>query len=127
MDFMAAFKFDRAGVFPYSHEEDTPAFRQLKDGVPDKVKMSRADALMELQQEISLNLNQERIGKSYKVLIDRNEGDYCIGRTQYDSPEVDNEVLIAPDPHLQTGNFYQVQITGAEAFDLYGRVVGSTL
>jgi ribosomal protein S12 methylthiotransferase len=126
MEFMASFRFDRVGVFPYSHEEDTPAFKRYKDEIPEKVKVARADALMELQQEISLELNRNRVGKSYRVLIDRKEGEYFIGRTQYDSPDVDNEVLIPQGPSLKAGNFYQVRIEGAEAFDLYGRVEGFT-
>ena len=122
MDFLANFRFDRLGVFPYSHEEDTPAFRNFEDEVPDKVKSDRAEAIMELQQEISLQLNQERVGKSFKVLIDREEADYFVGRTQHDSPEVDNEVLIQANQDLTIGMFYQVKITGAEEFDLYGVV-----
>lgn len=123
MEFLAAFKFERLGVFPYSHEEGTPAFRKFKDRIPAKVKSDRAGAVMELQQEISLELNQARIGKSYKVLIDREEGGYFVGRTQYDSPEVDNEVLIPADQILHPGNFCQVTITGAGEFDLYGTVL----
>lgn len=122
LDFLSSFRFERLGVFPYSHEEDTPAFTLLQDSIPDQVKASRAEAIMTLQQEISQRLNEEKIGRSYKVLIDRRESDYYVGRTQYDSPEVDNEVLIPADQNLQTGEFYQVNITGAEEFDLYGRV-----
>lgn len=122
LDFLSSFRFERLGVFPYSHEEDTPAFTLLQDSIPDQVKASRAEAIMTLQQEISQRLNEEKIGRSYKVLIDRRESDYYVGRTQYDSPEVDNEVLIPAEQNLQTGEFYQVNITGAEEFDLYGRV-----
>jgi ribosomal protein S12 methylthiotransferase len=121
LEFMKEFRFDRVGVFPYSHEENTPAFRRYADPIPRKTKISRVEMLMELQQEISLELNQEKVGKIYKVLIDRREGDYLIGRTQFDSPEVDNEILIPANPALETGHFYRVRITGAEAFDLYGR------
>ncbi len=120
LDFVRAFKFERLGVFPYSHEEGTPAFKNFQDLIPDKVKSERAGAIMELQQEISLQLNEEKIGKTFKVLIDRREEGYFVGRTQYDSPEVDNEVLVADDQPLSIGHFYQVKITGAGDFDLYG-------
>jgi ribosomal protein S12 methylthiotransferase len=122
MTFLSAFRFERLGVFPYSHEEDTPAFNQYSDSIPEQLKSSRAEAIMALQQEISQKLNEDKIGKTFRVLIDRREADYYVGRTQYDSPEVDNEVLIPADRELQTGEFYQVRITGAEEFDLYGRV-----
>lgn len=122
MDFLSEFRFDRLGVFPYSHEEDAPAFKKFRDDIPGKVKVDRAEAIMELQQEISLKLNQDRIGKSYKVLIDREEDGYYVGRTQHDSPEVDNEVLISNDNDLTIGSFYKVKISGAEEFDLYGSV-----
>ncbi|MCK5138088.1 MAG: 30S ribosomal protein S12 methylthiotransferase RimO [Bacteroidales bacterium] len=122
LDFLARFRFDRLGVFPYSHEEDTPAFKQYEDQIPEKTKSVRAEAVMKLQQDISFQLNQDRVGKSFKVLIDKEEEDYYIGRTQYDSPEVDNEVLIPVDQNLSVGNYYRVKITGAEEFDLYGIV-----
>ena len=123
MDFIAAFRFERLGVFPYSHEEDTPAYKNFQDQIPEKVKSARAEAIMALQQEISLSLNEQKIGKIFKVLIDRREEGYFVGRTQYDSPEVDNEVLIPDDQMLPTGEFYQVRITGAEEFDLFGEVI----
>ena len=126
LDYMAAFRFDRLGVFPYSHEDDTPAHLQYKDHIPDKTKTERAEAVMQLQQGISLKHNQERVGKSFKVLVDRKEDDYYVGRTQYDSPEVDNEVLITSEVELEIGQFYRVEITGAEDFDLYGEVVPSS-
>ena len=122
MDFIKSFRFERLGVFPYSHEEDTPAYQDYQDLVPDKVKAERAGAIMELQQEISLQLNESKIGKLFKVLIDRREDGYFVGRTQYDSPEVDNEVLIEDSQELSIGHFYQVKITGAGEFDLYGIV-----
>jgi len=122
MDFLSEFRFDRLGVFPYSHEEDTPAFMNFKDDIPERVKSDRAEAIMELQQAISLKLNRERVGKSFRVLIDREEEAYYVGRTQYDSPEVDNEVLIPSSYKLSTGNFYQVRITDAGEFDLFGEV-----
>jgi ribosomal protein S12 methylthiotransferase len=120
MDYIAEFRFERLGVFPYSHEEDTPAYRQFEDHIPGKTKINRAEAVMALQQEISLQINTARIGRTYKVLIDRKEGRHYIGRTQYDSPEVDNEVLIPAEHALEIGNFYAVKITGAEEFDLFG-------
>jgi ribosomal protein S12 methylthiotransferase len=120
LDFVRAFKFERLGVFPYSHEEDTPAYKDFEDLIPDKEKSERAGTLMEVQQAISLQLNEEKIGKVFKVLIDRREEGYFVGRTQYDSPEVDNEVLVAEDQPLSIGHFYQVKITGAGDFDLYG-------
>jgi ribosomal protein S12 methylthiotransferase len=116
-------RFDRLGVFTYSHEENTHAF-SLEDNVPADVKQSRAEAVMEVQQSISWELNQQRVGKTYDVLIDRKEGDYFIGRTEADSPEVDNEVLIsAKDNYLRIGGFTKVLIEKAEEFDLYGKVV----
>jgi ribosomal protein S12 methylthiotransferase len=124
MAFLKDFRFDRLGVFPYSHEEDTPAFRELEDDQPDRVKAARAEALMQLQQEISLQRNSERVGETYRVLIDRREGEYFVGRTQFDSPEVDNEVLVSAENMLVPGNFYHVRITSAEEFDLYGEVAG---
>jgi len=117
--FVQEMKFDRMGVFTYSHEEDTHAF-SLKDDITDELKNKRAAELMELQQEISANLNFVKIGQKLKVLIDRKEGNYYIGRTEFDSPEVDNEVLIEDQTQLQIGAFYSVQITAAEDFDLHG-------
>jgi len=116
-------KFDRLGCFTYSHEEKTHA-HQLVDDVPDEVKQERADAIMEIQQGISFDKNQERIGNTYKVLIDKKEGNYFVGRTEYDSPEVDNEVLIDASKHYATvGSFVNVKIDSAEDFDLYGQIV----
>lgn len=122
-DFIREFKFDRLGVFPYSHEENTPAGDGLADDIPDDVKQERVDRIMQLQQEISLDLNHSKIGKQYKVLIDEEEADFYIGRTEYDSPEVDNNVLIANDRNLKVGAFYTVKITDAQEFDLFGEVV----
>ncbi len=116
-------RFDRLGCFTYSHEEKTAA-HLLTDDVPDEVKRERADAIMEIQQGISFEKNQEKIGNTYKVLIDKKDGDYFVGRTEYDSPEVDNEVLIAADKHYATiGSFVNVKINTAEDFDLYGQIV----
>jgi len=122
MHFLDTFKFDRLGVFPYSHEEDTPAHQKYEDHISEKVKLSRAGAIMELQQKISMQLNASRIGKTFRVLIDRADEEYYIGRTQYDSPEVDNEVLIPRSQDLIIGQFYMVSITDAAEFDLYGQV-----
>lgn len=116
-------RFDRLGVFTYSHEENTSAFT-LEDNVPAEVKQARAEAVMEVQSGISYDLNQQRVGKTFDVLIDRKEGDYFIGRTEADSPEVDNEVLVpAKDNYLRIGHFTKVLIEKAEEFDLYGKVV----
>jgi ribosomal protein S12 methylthiotransferase len=118
MSFVAESRFDRLGVFPYSHEENTFS-HTMKDDVPVKVKQERVDAIMDLQQSISLELNQNRIGKTYKVLIDRKEGGQFIGRTQFDSPEVDNEVLIdAAQDYLRIGDFIKAKVTDATEFDL---------
>jgi ribosomal protein S12 methylthiotransferase len=113
-------RFDRLGVFTYSHEENTSAFL-LKDDVPAEVKQQRAEAVMELQQGISLELNQQKIGKQFRVLIDRKEGGSYYGRTEFDSPEVDNEVLIDSKEHfLRIGDFVPVSIISAEDYDLFG-------
>jgi ribosomal protein S12 methylthiotransferase len=116
-------KFERLGIFTYSHEENTHAYL-LVDDVPEEVKQERAAAVMALQQGISLNINQSKVGNTYKVLFDRKEGDYFIGRTEYDSPDVDNEVLVAAkDTYLSIGSFANVKIDKAEEFDLYGKIV----
>jgi len=116
-------RFERLGVFTYSHEENTHAYL-LEDNVSPKEKKRRAEAIMEVQQEISEELNQARVGQTLRVLIDRKEGEYFVGRTEFDSPEVDNEVLVkAEENYLRVGDFVQVKITGAEYFDLYGTVV----
>ena len=123
LGFLAAFRFDRLGVFPYSHEADTPAGRNQPDRIPEKIKIERAGEVMKLQQEISLGINREKIGKVYRVLIDRAEGSSYVGRTEYDSPEVDNEVIVTADKKLHAGSFYDVKITDAEEFDLLGVVI----
>jgi ribosomal protein S12 methylthiotransferase len=121
--FVEESQFDRLGVFTYSHEEQTHAFN-MADDVPEEVKQERADEIMAMQQDISLALNQKKIGRTFKTLIDRVEGGYYIGRTEHDSPEVDNEVLVkqTPDLHLRLGDFTSVAITHVEEFDLYGTV-----
>jgi len=123
LDFVEKSRFERLGVFAYSHEENTHA-HSMPDDIPASVKQERTDAVMELQQGISFDLNQERIGKELKVLIDRKEGGNFIGRTEYDSPEVDNEVIIPENSeYLRIGDFVQVKITSATEFDLSGHVV----
>lgn len=116
-------RFERLGCFTYSHEENTHAYN-LEDDVPEEVKMDRANQIMEIQSQISWELNQQKIGKEFKVVIDRKEGGYFVGRTEFDSPDVDNEVLInAEEGYLRTGEFCTVKITAAEDFDLYAEVV----
>lgn len=117
-------RFDRLGCFTYSHEENTHAFG-LEDDVPEEVKQRRVEEIMEIQSQISWELNQEKIGKEFKVLIDRKEGNYFVGRTEFDSPDVDNEVLIPADEntYLSIGEFVQVKVDSAEEFDLYGHLV----
>jgi ribosomal protein S12 methylthiotransferase len=116
-------RFDRLGCFTYSHEEKTHA-HSLTDDVPEEVKQQRADAIMEIQQGISYEKNQEKIGHTFKVLIDKKDGNYFVGRTEFDSPEVDNEVLIDASKHYATvGSFVNVKIDSAEDFDLYGQIV----
>jgi ribosomal protein S12 methylthiotransferase len=121
-DFIREMRFERLGVFPYSNEEDTYAGEHYEDIIPQEVKEARANELMEIQQGISAEINERKIGKIMKVVIDRKEGDFYIGRTEYDSPEVDGEVLIQ-SRHLRIGSFYSIRITSAEEFDLFGEVV----
>jgi len=116
-------RFERLGCFTYSHEENTHAYN-LEDGIPEEVKQERANEIMEIQSQISWEMNQNKIGKEFKVVIDRKEGDYFVGRTEFDSPDVDNEVLIdATKTYLKTGEFTTVKITDAADFDLFGEVV----
>ncbi len=122
LDVIKEVKFERLGVFSYSHEEDTGAFL-LKDNVPARVKQERVEEIMAIQEGISSQLNHQKIGKSFKTLIDRKENDHFIGRTEYDSPEIDNEVLILDDGlKVIPGNFYTVNIESADSFDLYGKI-----
>ena len=122
-DWVQEMRFDRLGVFTYSHEENTHAYNS-KDDVPMKVKTKRANSIMEIQSEISLELNEEKVGKTFKVLVDRVEGDCYIGRTEFDSPEVDNEVVInKSEGYLRIGDFVNVEIESAEHYDLFGRIV----
>lgn len=116
-------RFDRLGCFTYSHEENTHAYT-LVNNVPEETKQDRVDEIMEIQQNISYDINQGKVGKTYKVLIDKVEGDYFIGRTEFDSPEVDNEVLISSaDQYATIGRFVNVEVDRAEDFDLYGTLV----
>lgn len=116
-------KFDRLGCFTYSHEEKTHA-HDLIDDVPQEIKEQRVEEIMEVQQAISFDLNQQKVGKTYKVLIDKKEGDYFVGRTEYDSPEVDNEILLhASENYATVGTFVNATINRAEDFDLYGTIV----
>ena len=122
-EFVRWARFDRMGAFAYSEEEGTPAQKQFKDEVPDEVKQRRLSELMDLQQSISAEVQAEKVGKMLKVIIDRKEGEYYVGRTEYDSPEVDPEVLIpVADGVLRKGCFYNVQIVDSDDFDLYGKV-----
>ena len=122
-DFVKAMRFDRLGCFTYSHEENTTAY-ELTDGVPEEVKLQRANEIMELQSQISWELNQAKVGKVFRCLIDRKEGNYFVGRTEYDSPDVDNEVLIDAKKHyVKIGDFTDVKITEAADYDLYGEPI----
>ncbi len=125
LDFVERSRFDRLGVFTYSHEDDTHSFT-MKDDVPDDVKQERMEAVMELQQSISLELNKGKIGQTFKVMVDRKEGGNFIGRTESDSPEVDNEVIIETKDYLRIGDFVNVTIKSASEFDLTGAVMQHT-
>ncbi|TSE10689.1 30S ribosomal protein S12 methylthiotransferase RimO [Aquimarina algiphila] len=122
-DWVKEMRFERLGCFTYSHEENTHAFN-LEDDVPEEIKMDRANEIMEIQSQISWELNQQKIGNEYKIVIDRKEGNYFVGRTEFDSPDVDNEVLVDASKHyLKTGEFTTVKIYEAEDFDLYGEPI----
>ena len=111
---------DRLGIFTYSHEENTHAY-SLEDNISDDVKRERCAEIMAIQQTISSEINEEKIGKTFKVLFDRKEGGYFVGRTEFDSPEVDNEVLLeAKDNYVRIGDFAEIKITEASDFDLFG-------
>ncbi len=125
-EFVERMKFERLGVFPYSHEEDTYCDLHYEDNVPEDVKRQRAEKIMELQAAVSEKLNNSLIGNVFKVLVDRKEENYYVGRTEHDSPEVDPEVLIEGATDLQIGNFYWVRITGADEYDLYGSIAKET-
>ncbi len=121
-DFVEKMRFDRLGVFTYSHEDNTYS-HTMTDDIPDEIKQERADEIMALQQGISAELNEKRIGETHKVLFDRKEGGFFIGRTQFDSPEVDNEVLVPADQFVRLGDFVNVKIAKTEEFDLFGDIV----
>jgi len=122
-DWVQEMRFERLGAFAYSHEENTHA-ANLEDDVPEEVKQQRVNDIMELQSQISWDLNQEKVGKIFKVIIDRKDGNEFIGRTEFDSPDVDNEVLIDATKHyVQVGKFAQIKISSATEFDLYGEPV----
>jgi len=123
LDFVQKSRFERLGIFPYSHEDNTHAYT-MEDNVPENVKLERAERVMELQESISEEINSQKVGKTLRVLIDRKEGGQFIGRTEHDSPEVDNEVLIdASEHYLRIGDFANILIEKATAFDLYGKPV----
>ncbi|HKJ79612.1 MAG TPA: 30S ribosomal protein S12 methylthiotransferase RimO [Prolixibacteraceae bacterium] len=124
--FVRETKFEKLGVFPYSHEEGTYAAKRFSDDVPEEVKQARADEIMEVQQQVSAELNREKIGQVLNVIIDRKEDDFYIGRTEFDSPEVDGEVLVTSETELEKGEFVQVKITGAEDYDLYGTIISGS-
>lgn len=122
--FVKEMRFDRLGCFTYSHEENTTAY-ELEDDVPEEVKLARANEIMEIQSQISWELNQQKVGKTFRCLIDRKEGNYFVGRTEYDSPDVDNEVLIDAKKHyVKIGDFVEVKIIDATDYDLYGEPIG---
>ena len=123
MQFVEDVRFERMGAFPYSHEDGTFAYDNYKDNVSDAVKQERMDKLMALQERIALEINEEKTDKVFTVIIDKEEEDYYIGRTEFDSPEVDPEVLIDKSRVLNIGAFYDVKITNAQPFDLYGTVI----
>ena len=127
VDFVEQTRFDRLGVFTYSHEEKTYCANHYRDNIPQKVKQERADCITNIQQRISEELSRQKIGKTFLTVIDRIEGDHYVGRTQYDSPEVDTEVFIPrSDAVLETGNFYPIKIYDATEFDLYGKLEKET-
>jgi len=122
-DWVTEMRFERLGCFTYSHEENTHAYK-LEDDVPQEVKQDRVNEIMEIQAQISFELNQEKIGKTFRCVIDRKEGQYFVGRTEFDSPDVDNEVLVDASLHyLKTGEFVDLKITDATEFDLYAEPI----
>lgn len=121
--FVKDIRFERMGAFAYSHEEGTYAYQHYKDEIPQAVKQDRLDYLMRVQEGISADVNASKVGQTFRVIVDREEEDFYVGRTQYDSPEVDPEILISKDTPLSPGSFYQVKVIDAQAFDLYGKVL----
>lgn len=122
IDFVSEFKFERLGAFPYSHEEDTYNDKNYMDDVDASIKQERMNKIMEIQEGISLSINENKIDDTFKVIVDREDSDYYVGRTQFDSPEVDGEVLITKEIELNIGDFYNVTIESAYPFDLIGSV-----
>ena len=121
--FISEVQFDRLGVFTYSYEEDTYSYNHYKDSIPEKLKEDRKNEILEIQESTSMHLNYNKIGKLFKVIVDGREGEYFTGRTEYDSPEIDNEVIITnTDKEIKPGEFYQVKITDAATYDLFGEV-----
>jgi len=126
VQFVQKMKFERLGIFTYSHEENTHAGDDFEDDVPDELKEERANEIMEIQQEIAFEHNKKLIGNTFKVLFDKKEGGYFVGRTQFDSPDVDNEVLVsAEDTYISIGDFAQIKIIDATDFDIYGELIQS--
>lgn len=123
LDFVKRARFERMGAFAYSHEVGTYAYKHYEDDVPEEVKQERLDALMRAQEKISAEINAAKVGQELKVIVDREEEDFYVGRTQFDSPEVDPEMLISKERPLELGQFYRVRVTDAQAFDLYGSVL----
>lgn len=123
VEFVHKARFERMGAFAYSHEEGTYSYRYYEDTIPDEVKQERLDYLMRIQERIATEINEAKAGQSFKVILDREEDDFYVGRTQYDSPEVDPEMLITKDHLLTPGQFYTVKVENAQAFDLYGKVL----
>ena len=121
--FVKDIRFERMGAFAYSHEEGTYAYQHYKDEIPQEVKQDRLDYLMRVQEGISADVNASKVGQTFRVIVDREEEDFYVGRTQYDSPEVDPEILISKDTPLSPGSFYQVKVIDAQAFDLYDKVL----
>ena len=124
MEFVRTARIDRMGAFAYSEEENTYAGEHYEDDVPAEVKQERLDRLMQLQEQIAAELSAEKVGKVFRIIIDREEDGYYVGRTEFDSPEVDCEVLVSSaDNQLNLGEFYEARITSAEEFDLYAEIV----
>jgi ribosomal protein S12 methylthiotransferase len=123
LQFVRDIRFERLGAFPYSHEDGTYAYDNYEDEIPDEVKQERMDILMSLQEKIALETGEQKIGHVLKTIIDREDGEYYIGRTEYDSPEVDPEILVKKNKMLNIGEYYNVKITSALPFDLYGEVI----
>lgn len=122
LDFVREQRFERMGAFAYCEEEGTFAAENYPDDIPDEIKQQRLDTLMKLQEEISLKFQKEKVGKTLEVIIDREENDFYIGRTQWDSPEVDPEVLVRKSKHMEIGEFYSVRIMEALPFELIGEI-----